>query len=182
MNDFIIEIRKATISDCNELLDIYSYYVKNTAISFEYDVPTKEEFAGRINNISKKYPYLVAIHNDKIVGYAYANTFKNRKAYDFSVETTIYIDKDFHHFGIGRKLYTELEKELKEKNIRNMYACIAYTEKENEYLTNASKKFHEAMGFNLVGTFHKTGLKFNQWFDMIWMEKFIFDNKENTQE
>lgn len=169
-----IEIRKATVNDCKELLEIYSYYVKNTAISFEYDVPLEEEFTDRIKNISRKYPYLVAIKDGKIVGYAYANTFKNRRAYDYSVETTIYIDRNFHHQGIGKKLYTELEKELKEMKIRNMYACIAFTENENQYLTNDSKKFHQAMGFELVGTFHKTGLKFDQWFDMIWMEKFIF--------
>ncbi len=168
-----IKIRNATVDDCNDLLKIYSYYVEKTAISFEYDVPSEEEFSSRIQNISKKYPYLVAIIDDKIVGYAYANTFKSRRAYDYSVETTIYIDKSYKRQGIGKLLYTELENQLKKKGFRNMYACIAHTQTENEFLTNDSEHFHNKMGFSLVGTFHKTGLKFNQWFDMIWMEKLL---------
>lgn len=170
-----IQIRNATVDDCNDLLKIYSYYVENTAISFEYDVPSTEEFSSRIQNISKKFPYLVAIIDGKIVGYTYANTFKSRRAYDYSVETTIYIDKEYKGKGIGKVLYTELENQLRQKGFRNMYACIAYTEKDNEYLTNGSKCFHQKMGFSLVGTFHKTGFKFNQWFDMIWMEKLLFE-------
>lgn len=87
-------IRVATGKDAADLLEIYSYYVEETAITFEYDVPTTEEFAERIRNISKKYPYLVWEENGKILGYAYANTFKDRVAYDWSVETTIYVKKD----------------------------------------------------------------------------------------
>lgn len=173
MDNLKIEIRHATTSDCKQLLKIYSYYVENTAISFEYDVPSIEEFTSRIEHISKKYPYLIAISDGKIVGYAYANTFKDRRAYDYSVETTIYIDKAYKKHGIGKRLYSELESELLKQKIRNLYACIAYTENENEFLTNGSMEFHKKMGFSLVGTFHKTGYKFQQWFDMIWMEKLL---------
>lgn len=87
-----IKISKVTIDDAPELLRIYAPYVKNTAISFEYDVPSKEEFKSRITDISSKYPYLKATVDGKVVGYAYANTFKSRAAYDWSVETTIYLD------------------------------------------------------------------------------------------
>ena len=171
-------IRVATEKDAAELLEIYSYYVEETAITFEYDVPATEEFAERIRNISKKYPYLVWEENGKILGYAYANTFKDRAAYDWSVETTIYVKKDIRHHGIGRKLYEALENALKEQNIINLNACIAYTEIEDEHLTNASVNYHKHLGYSLVGTFHKCGYKFGKWYDMVWMEKMLGEHPD----
>lgn len=168
-----IEIRPANVSDAKELLGIYSYYVEKTAISFEYDVPTAEEFEGRIRNISEKYPYLVAVCDGKIVGYAYAGVFKNRAAYDHCVETTIYLAQGVEKQGIGKKLYDQLETELKARGIKNLYACIAVCDVEDEYLTNNSWQFHEHIGYTLVGRFHKCGYKFDKWYDMIWMEKFV---------
>lgn len=168
-----MEIRTATINDAEELLEIYRPYVEDTAISFEYDVPTVEEFAGRIESIKKKYPYIVAVEDGKIIGYAYAGVFKGRAAYDHCVETTIYIKSDCKGKGIGRKLYEELEKELKAQGIRNLYACIAVCDVEDEHLTNDSWHYHEHMGYELVGRFHKCGYKYDRWYDMIWMEKFI---------
>lgn len=87
----------------------------------------------------------------------------------------IYIDRTFHGQGIGRMLYEALEERLKAQGITNMYACIAYTEQEDEYLTNASVRFHERMGFQLCGTFHRCAVKFGRSYDMVWMEKFLFD-------
>lgn len=87
-------IRFATEEDAEELLRIYSYYVENTAITFEYDTPALDEFKYRIRTIKAMYPYLISEVDGKIVGYAYANTFKDRAAYDWAVETTIYLDKD----------------------------------------------------------------------------------------
>lgn len=168
-----IEIREATPEDVKALLSIYAPYVAETAITYEYDIPTEEDFAGRIRNTLCKYPYLVAMLDGKIVGYAYAGTFKGRRAYDCSVETSIYIDKEHHGKGIGKKLYAALEEKLKVLGITNMYACIAYTEHEDEYLTNASVRFHEKMGFTLCGTFHRCAVKFDRSYDMVWMEKFI---------
>ena len=86
-----MKIEKVTVEDAEELLEIYAPYVENTAITFEYDVPSKDEFEERIKNISVKYPYIKAVHEGKIVGYAYAASFKDRRAYDWSVETTIYV-------------------------------------------------------------------------------------------
>ena len=100
-----LHIRTAQISDAEELLAIYKPYIENTAITFEYDVPSIEEFANRIKTTLKKYPYIVAELNGKIVGYAYAGVFKGRKAYDWSVETSIYIRLENHEKGIVRKLY-----------------------------------------------------------------------------
>lgn len=174
-----IKIRIATTEDAEQLLRIYSYYVENTAITFEYEVPSLKEFQDRIKKILDRNPYLVAEQDGKITGYSYAGIFKDRAAYDWSVETTIYVDKDFHGKGIGKMLYTELERYLKLMNITNVNACIAYTTKEDQYLTNDSPAFHEKMGYKLVGKFTDSGYKFNRWYDMIWMEKMIGEHKDN---
>ena len=86
-------IRTVTEKDAHELLEIYRPYVEDTAITFEYDVPSVEEFAERIRRISANYPYIAAVENGKIAGYAYAGVFKNRAAYDWSVEVTVYVKK-----------------------------------------------------------------------------------------
>jgi phosphinothricin acetyltransferase len=169
-----MKIENVTIDDAEKLLEIYAYYVRETAVSFEYDVPAIDEFKKRISDITEKYPYLKAVDDDGvIVGYAYANTFKDRSAYDWSVETTIYIRKDLRRKGIGKMLYQALETLLRSMGILNMNACIAVTSQEDGHLTNDSVYFHEKMGFQLVGTFHNSGYKFNTWYDMIWMEKMI---------
>ena len=166
-------IRTVRLDDAEELLRIYSYYVENTAITFEYNVPTVDEFRKRIETITEKYPYFVYEENGKIIGYAYANTFKDRAAYDWAVEMTIYMDKDSRHKGSGKKLYETLEKALIKQNITNLYACIGYPEVEDEYLTKNSVGYHEHLGYRFVGEFKKCGYKFNRWYNMIWMEKMI---------
>lgn len=172
-----VEIRTVTVDDTEELLNIYRYYVENTAISFEYETPSVKEFKGRIENTLKKYPYLAAVHNGEIVGYAYAGALIWRAAYDWSAEATIYVAKDARGSGIGRKLYEALERELKNRGILNLYACVGYPEEEDEYLTRDSARFHEHLGFKQVGRFHKCGRKFGRWYDMIWMEKIIGEHE-----
>ena len=186
-----ITFRTATPDDAKALLAIYEYYVKETAITFEYDVPSEEEFRGRIEKTLQKYPYIVAVENSagadnsgepkiasagRIVGYAYASPFKEREAYKYSVETTIYIDKDLRRSGIGRALYLELEKQLIAQGILNLNACIGYPEAEDEHLTFDSVKFHEKLGYSMVGEFHKCGYKFDRWYNMVWMEKLVGDH------
>ena len=166
-------VEKVTLEDAEELLQIYAPYVKETAISFEYEVPSVEEFADRIRHISSCYPYIKAVENGKILGYAYAGSFKGRKAYDWSVETTIYVRQNCKRQGVGRRLYETLEAALKSMGILNMNACIASPATEDEHLTDDSYHFHRQMGFTLVGRFHKSGYKFGTWYDMIWMEKMI---------
>lgn len=178
MNRKEIEIKLVTENDVDELLEIYKYYVEETAVTFEYDVPSREEFKNRIINISKGYPYIAAVMNHKIVGYAYAHRFHERRAYDWSVETTIYMDHNHRRTGVGRILYDKLEEILKRQNITNLNACIAYIDAEDEYLTNGSTYFHKKSGYELAGKFHKSGFKFNRWYDMIWMEKMIGDHLE----
>ena len=127
-----MKIEKVTIEDAKELLNIYAPYVKETAISFEYEVPSEEEFADRIKRISSKYPYIKAVENGKILGYAYANTFIARAAYDWSVETTIYLRQDTKGQGIGRSLYQHLEKSLLCLILPTSH-CIVVTLKKEKY-------------------------------------------------
>lgn len=174
-----ITVRTARISDAEELLKIYAPYVETTAITFEYDVPSPSAFAKRIENTLKNYPYIVAVKSGEIIGYAYASPFKQRAAYDWCVETSVYVKQGFKGIGCGRILYSELERILKKQNILNLNACIAYTETEDEHLSNTSTKFHTHMGFSLVGKFSKCGYKFGKWYDMIWMEKHIGEHSHN---
>ena len=166
-------IRIARAEDAEELLRIYAPYVKETAITFEYEVPTVEEFKERIIKTLQKYPYLVAEVDGEAVGYAYAGAFKERAAYDWAVESTVYIKNNKRKMGIGSELYNALEKILHMQNIINVNACIAYTDNDDEYLTKGSVMFHENMGYKTVGRFHKCGYKFNKWYDMVWMEKHL---------
>lgn len=168
-----ITIRTATLSDAQALLNIYLPYVEHTAITFEYDVPSVEEFASRIKNTLQKYPYLVAEKNGRLLGYAYASPFHERPAYDWAVETSIYVDQNIKHQGIGRRLHNALEDALRSQGILNMNACIAYPPEEDEYLDKNSVEFHTHMGYRLVGEFYKCGYKFHRWYNMVWMEKLI---------
>lgn len=176
-----IKISKVDVTDSEKLLEIYIPYILNTAITFEYEVPSVQQFRQRVQDILVKYPYLKAIKDDEIVGYAYANVFKNRAAYDWAVEVSIYIKKDMQKLGIGKKLYQALEKICQLQNITNLYACIAYPEVEDEYLTNNSVNFHQHMGYQRVGEFHQCGFKFNRWYNMVWMEKIIGEHQTTPQ-
>lgn len=172
-------IRPATLADAARLLEIYAHYVECTAITFEYEVPTLAEFQNRISTISKSYPYLVIERSGRVLGYAYAGVFKDRAAYNWACEVTIYLDKDAKGLGLGRKLYDALEAELKTMGMLNLYACIGYPELEDQYLTQNSANFHQHLGYETVGRFHKCGYKFNRWYDMIWMEKLIGQHEDN---
>lgn len=172
-------IRIATKEDAKNLLEIYAYYVENTAITFEYEVPSLEEFEKRIEKTLRRYPYLISEQNGKILGYTYAGAFKERSAYDWAVETTIYIAKDARKKGLGRELYMALENALSLQNVINLNACIGYPDVEDEYLTKNSASFHEHLGYRMVGEFHKCGYKFGRWYHMVWMEKFITEHPKN---
>jgi sortase and related acyltransferases len=168
-----ISIRFAKPEDAKELLKIYAYYVTDTAISFETEVPSEEEFKLRIEEVLKSYPFIVACKDDEILGYAYLHSFVGRKAYELSAETTIYLNPDKKKMGIGKKLYSVLEDIAKAQNITNLYSCIGYVDKEDEYLNNNSVQFHEHIGFRMVGKFENCGHKFGRWYHMVWMEKII---------
>ncbi len=166
-------IRSARPEDAKRLLEIYAYYVRYTAITFDYDVPALSDFRKRIERTLARYPYLVLEADGTIAGYAYAGPFVGRKAYEHSCEVTIYLDHEAVGNGYGRRLYEALEADLRERNIRNLYACIGDPITEDEYLTKNSERFHRHLGYEKVGEFHKCGYKFGRWYNMIWMEKLI---------
>ena len=166
-------IRSASTTDAARILNIYAYYVANTAISFEIDVPTLSEFEHRIATTLEKYPYLVVEEDGEIRGFAYAGPFKTRAAYDRSCEVSIYVDRNAQGRGYGRALYDELENRLRAMDILNLYACVASPIEEDEYLTRNSERFHNHLGFTTVGEFHKCSNKFSRWYNMVWMEKII---------
>lgn len=169
----------AAADDAAELLDIYAPYVEKTAITFEYDVPGIDEFQERITNTLQKYPYIVARQDGQILGYAYTHAFVGRAAYDHAAETTIYLREGCTGAGIGRMLYEALERISLAQNIFNLNACIGVPEKEDEHLTMNSIRFHEHMGYRMVGTFHNCGYKFGTWYHMAWMEKIIGAHEAN---
>ena len=168
-----IIVRDAVPEDALRILEIYSYYITDTAITFEYVIPSTEEFRQRMRHTLQKYPYLVIEEDGVIQGYAYAGVFKDRAAYDWACEMTVYIDRNAQRRGLGRMIYEALEAKLKAMGILNLYACIAYPEKEDEYLTRNSVMFHKRLGYTPAGTFRRCGYKFDRWYDMVWMEKII---------
>lgn len=166
-------IRDVNEKDADRLVEIYSYYVKETAVSFEYRVPSVEEFINRINKISKKYPYLVYEEDGKILGYVYASAYSGREAYNWTVTTSIYLDKDCRRKGVGTALYEELEMRLSKQGIVNTLAGVAYADEEDEFLTHDSVEFHKARGYVEVAHMIKVGKKFDRWYDLLWMQKVI---------
>lgn len=176
-----ITLRMATANDAPVLLDIYAPYVRETAISFEYEPPSLSEFAGRIREVLEIFPYLAAVRGEEVLGYAYAHPYGVREAYSHSVELSVYVRRDCRGLGIGRMLYAAMEVLLKAQNITNLYVLVAGVDAEDEYLTHDSQKFHLAMGYDYVGKLHKAGYKFGHWYDMITMEKIIGPHPEHTQ-
>ena len=168
-----IRIRMARQEDAAALLDIFTPYVLQTAVAFNYEPPTLEEFSATMADRLRRYPYLVARRGKEVVGYAYASPFKTRAAYDWAVETSIYVKQGQTGTGCGRRLYEALERILKAQHILSMYACIACTDREDKHLTSNSPDFHAHMGYELTARFPKCGYKFGKWYDMIWMHKEI---------
>ncbi len=153
-------IRTASAKDAPALLSIYAPYVEHTAITFEYEVPSLDEFRQRVLHTLQQYPYLIAERAGRIIGYAYASPFHPRAAYQWAVETSIYVDQNEKRSGVGKALYISLEKVLKAQNITNLNACIASPRVDDEYLTRNSIQFHEHLGYSMVGEFHQCGYKF----------------------
>ena len=146
-------IRIATKEDAKALLDIYKYYVEQTTITFEYETPSVEEFERRIENTLKKYPYLVEEEDGKIYGYTYAGPFKERAAYDWSVETTIYVDKDARGKGIGKKLFQAVAQEAVNRGCQRMeWTCLDWNQPSIEfYLRMGAVPMSEWTNYRLSG-------------------------------
>lgn len=168
-----MKVRSAEIKDGEKILSIYTPYVLNTAITFEYTPPTISEMERRIEERRGRYPFLVLEEGEEILGYAYLSPFKEREAYSWSAETSIYLKMDIRGKGLGSILLEALEEEARKMNLLTLDACIAVPTVETEYLTDQSRIFHEKKGYKSVAHFPQSGYKFGHWFDMIWMEKVL---------
>lgn len=157
-------IRSAKISDAKALIAIYAPYVENTAITFEYAVPSLSDFENRIAQTLQRFPYLVYEEEGEILGYAYASTYKDRAAYDWSCEVSIYVAEEARGKQIGTRLYDVLESQLIKMGIRNLLACITFP-------NDASIRFHRRRGYVTVAHLPKLGYKHQQWHDVVWMQK-----------
>lgn len=157
-------IRLATTADAEALVAIYQYYVEKTPITFEYEVPTVEDFQERIRSTLERYPFLVAEKDGQILGYAYAGSYKGRVAYDWTVEVSVYVAIDTHAKGLGSALYQALEEALSQQHVVNLAACITAGNMQSE-------QFHEKLGYQKVAYFKHFGYKFEKWHDIVWMQK-----------
>ena len=145
-----MKLRFATEKDCRALLAVYAQYI-DTAITFECRLPSEEEFAGRIRAITRDYPYLACEERGRIVGYAYAHRQKEREAYQWNAELSIYIGRGFTSGGLGRGLYGALMELLRLQGVKTVYGGVT--------LPNArSEGLHRALGFRLLGVYHNTCL------------------------
>lgn len=165
--------------DAEKLLEIYAPFVASSDralsdVSFEYEVPSVEEFTERIKNISADYPYIVCEHDGRLLGYVYAHPYIQRAAYQWGAEVTIYLAPDGQGHGLGKVMYAALEALLRLQGIVVTYACITAS---NEH----SVKMHEACGYKIIGTFNNTGFKYGHWLDMVWMEKVIAEHPEQPE-
>ena len=159
-------IREAVLGDAAALLDIYAPYIKDTVITFEYNVPTAEEFAARIGETAALHPYIVCERGGQIVGYAYAHRIRERAAYDWAAELSIYLAPEAQGQGVGTALYQCLTDLLVLQQMRVLYGCVTLP-------NGKSQKLHEKLGFSLVGVWHGSGWKRNGWHDVGWFEKRI---------
>jgi L-amino acid N-acyltransferase YncA len=167
MTDALL-IRAATDTDAASLLTIYRPFVETTAVSFETVAPTVDEFAARITKANVDWNWLVAERHGQCVGYAYASSHRERRAYRWSVEVSAYVHPDQHGQGIGKALYRELFSELVGKGFCNAYAAITLP---NE----GSVALHRSVGFEFIGTFKSVGRKFGRWHDVAWFHRVLRD-------
>lgn len=159
-------IRLATIQDAKEILNIYRPYIKDTCITFEYEVPSLGEFTQRIRDISREYPYLVCEIDGRVVGYAYAHRQLARAAYQWNAELSVYVDQAYVGHKIGGALYGALLEILACQNVQNVYGLVTSP-------NPGSQRLHEKFGFGIMGVCKDTGYKNGKWHDVIWFEKKI---------
>jgi L-amino acid N-acyltransferase YncA len=159
-------IRLATPADAKGILNIYAPYIVNTSFTFETDVPSIEEFAERIKIYLLNWPWLVYEIDGLIAGYAYATRYRERTAYQWCVESSVYIHDDFQKMGIAKALYTTLMEILKKQGFRNVYAVINLP-------NDKSVAFHESCGFQYFATYEKVGYKLGKWKNVGWWRLII---------
>lgn len=170
----IPQLRFATPADAREIRRIYEPYVLHTAITYDIEIPTEEVFQNKINETMIRYPFLVCELNGELTGFAYASRFRMKEAYDWTIETTIYLDGNHQGKKHAFHLYNVLLNILRLQGFINVYAGITSPNPRSE-------NFHEKFGFKEVGYYHKIGYKFNQWFDLRWYELFLNKHQSNHE-
>ena len=159
-------LRVATPQDGAVLSEIYAYYVNTSAISYEYVAPTAVEFSERIAHKLEKYPFIVAELDGVPIGYAYASEFRERAAYAWCVELSVYVDRNCRGCGVGSALYAALLELLRLQGVVTAYSAITPP-------NDASIALHEKMGFTFAGRFHGSGFKLGKWWELVWYEKLL---------
>jgi L-amino acid N-acyltransferase YncA len=154
-------LRLATPGDARGILDIYAPYIENTSFTFETEVPSTDAFAERISSYLQQWPWLVVEENGVIAGYAYASRYRERVAYQWSVECSVYVHDDYHRRGIARVLYETLFSILQLQGFRNVYAVINLP-------NDKSVALHESMGFTYFATYEQVGYKLGRWKNVGW--------------
>lgn len=158
-----MKLRFASPEDVPALLAIYEHYI-STVITFEYALPSQEEFARRVSSVSKEYPYLAAEENGVLLGYAYAHRIAERAAYGWGAELSIYLHPDAAGRGLGKRLYSSLIELLRLQGVRTVYGLVASP-------NPASEGLHRSLGFRLMGIQRRAGYKNGRWVDLLWFEK-----------
>ena len=167
------KIRFANESDALELLRIYNQYI-DTTITFEYVLPSEDEFRRRIREFSEMYPYLVCEVDGKIAGYAYAHRAFERAAFQWDAEVSIYLDRSVRGKGLGKICYQVLLELLREQGIITVYSLISTPNPRSERL-------HLNMGFEWIGTHKNTGYKAGKWCDISWFQLQLNPYSENPK-
>ena len=160
-------IRLARQADVDDLLAIYAPYL-STTVTFEYVLPSREEFSRRVADVQARFPYLVLEEDGQPVGYAYAHPLGQRAAYQWSGELSIYLSPAAAGKGGGQPLYLALMELLRLQGMRTVYGVVTHP-------NPASEAFHAAMGFRLLGTQHNSGYKNGRWLDVALYEKPLSD-------
>lgn len=152
-------IRKATLADANALLEIYNYYVIHTTVTFDEVAVSLNAFTEKLELILAGYPCLVFEDDNEILGFAYGSKFRPKPAYNYTVESTVYVKNGAHGKQIGSRLYTELIALLKEQNFKSILGVLTIP-------NPASVKLHDKFGFTQVAHLREVGFKFDTWLDV----------------
>jgi phosphinothricin acetyltransferase len=167
-------IRLAKPTDAAAILDIYAPYIKGTSLTFETEVPTISDFNNRIKSYLENWPWLVYEENGVIGGYAYASRYRERVAYQWGVECSVYIHDDFHRKGLASALYTRLFAILKAQGFTTVYAVINLP-------NDPSVALHENMGFRYFATFENVGYKLGKWKNVGWWQLQLNEYKSEPE-
>lgn len=162
----MIAIRSASVADAPRCAEIYAPFVNNSWVSFELNAPDEAEMARRIAKALQSHDWLVAEIDGVVAGYAYGSEHRVRGAYQTSCDVAVYVDSDHKRLGIGRSLYEALLPRLKTRKMHAAFAGIALP-------NTASIKLHQAMGFELVGTYKEVGWKMGDWRDVAWLQRLL---------